>query len=107
MKGDDSRAAEPGREPEEDSMRELVRRCGEVLFYVWDPAGVSPCPDVRDEYDSYAVRLAGHLQMGADEDRVMEILAEIEKKWFGMETDERVVREIAALLCKWRDLLAG
>ena len=33
--------------------RELERRVDEVLFYVWDPIGVSAEPYARGEYDAY------------------------------------------------------
>lgn len=32
---------------------ELYRRIDEVLFYLWDPLGVSDVPEARDEYYSY------------------------------------------------------
>lgn len=32
---------------------ELRKRVNEVLFYIWDPIGVSPEPFARAEYDAY------------------------------------------------------
>lgn len=33
--------------------KELYRRVDEVLFYIWDPIGVSPEPYARTEYENY------------------------------------------------------
>jgi len=32
---------------------ELKKRIDEVLYYVWDPIGVSDCPQARHEYLGY------------------------------------------------------
>ena len=32
---------------------ELYRRTDEVLYYLWDPIGISDDPDARDEYYDY------------------------------------------------------
>lgn len=37
---------------------ELQRRVDEVLFYVWDPIGVSDEPFARGEYESYVPGIA-------------------------------------------------
>ncbi len=38
--------------------RELKRRVDEVLYYVWDPIGVSDEPFARGEYHSYVPRVS-------------------------------------------------
>ena len=40
-----------------EKLRELERRIDEVLFYVWDPIGVSDTPAARGEYSSYTMTI--------------------------------------------------
>jgi hypothetical protein len=37
----------------QEQLRELEQRIDEVLYYVWDPIGVSEIPAAREEYSSY------------------------------------------------------
>ena len=41
--------------------RELRRRVDEVLFYIWDPIGVSNEPCARGEYTGYVAPVLGRL----------------------------------------------
>jgi len=43
------------------SLRELEQRVDEVLFYVWDPIGVSDTPAARGEYSSYTMTVLKHI----------------------------------------------
>lgn len=38
-------------------LRELERRIDEVLYYVWDPIGVSDTPAARGEHSSYTMTI--------------------------------------------------
>lgn len=53
---------------------ELGRRVSEVLFYVWDPIGVSPEPYARGEYDSYAPQVLELLIMNETPGPIAELL---------------------------------
>ncbi|MFI2549769.1 hypothetical protein, partial [Streptomyces rochei] len=48
-----------------DSDLEFYRRVDEVLYYVWDPIGVSSCPATRDEYQRYLPTVFAMLQEGS------------------------------------------
>jgi hypothetical protein len=50
--------------------RELQRRVDEVLYYVWDPIGVSDAPCARGEYDSYVPQV---LKLVLENDKVKPI----------------------------------
>lgn len=39
---------------------ELYKRIDEVLFYIWDPIGISDGERGRDEYQSYLPRVFAH-----------------------------------------------
>ena len=42
-------------------LQELEQRIDEVLFYVWDPIGVSDSPYARCEYSSYTKTLLNYV----------------------------------------------
>lgn len=42
---------------DKQQLRELDKRIDEVLFYVWDPIGVSDIPEARGEYSSYTMTI--------------------------------------------------
>lgn len=46
---------------------ELRRRVDEVLYYVWDPIGISDVASTRGEYDSYVPKV---LQLVEQHDRI-------------------------------------
>ena len=57
----------------------LGKRIDEVLFYVWDPIGVSEFPAARGEYSSYVETLIEdvlQLRLDAIEDKLNQIQAE-------------------------------
>ena len=53
---------------------ELRRRVDEVLYYVWDPIGVSDSPYARGEYESYVPKV---LQLVTDNDDIEPISAHL------------------------------
>lgn len=84
-----------------EKLRELERRIDEVLFYVWDPIGVSDTPAARGEYSSYTMTI---LKSVLDED-IKEIavqLGKIESTSMGLATNETKNLEIAELLVDYK-----
>jgi hypothetical protein len=53
---------------------ELRRRVDEVLYYVWDPIGVSEAPFARGEYEGYVPKV---LQLVVDNDDIEPISAHL------------------------------
>jgi hypothetical protein len=79
-------------------IEELGTRVDEVLFYVWDPIGVSDEPFARGEYKSY---VGGVLQKLSDSDAIAPIaghLASIMTTSMGLPPDMRRCNEVAELL---------
>ena len=79
---------------------ELRRRVDEVLFYVWDPIGVSPEPCARGEYEDYVPKL---LQLVIDNTNIVPIskcLAEIARGPMGGPANLEKCDEVAELLLR-------
>lgn len=77
---------------------ELRKRVDEVLFYVWDPIGVSDEPCAREEYTGY---VPGVLKTLADNDTATPIadhLAAIVRTSMGLPPNSQRCKEVAELL---------
>jgi hypothetical protein len=82
---------------------ELYKRCDEVLYYAWDPIGVSDEPYARDEYRSYLPQVFQLVKANASRERIEKYLAEIVKTNMGLEPQPQRDRSAAELLLKWRE----
>ena len=84
-----------------EKLRELERRIDEVLFYVWDPIGVSDTPAARGEYSSYTLTI---LKYVLDEDlkKIASQLGKIESSSMGLTINEIKNLEIAELLMDFK-----
>jgi hypothetical protein len=82
-------------------LKELETRIDEVLFYVWDPIGISDTPAARGEYCSYTTTI---LKCVLDEDikKIAVHLGEIESSFMGLATNEVKNLEIAKLLLDFK-----
>ncbi len=84
---------------------ELQRRVDEVLYYVWDPIGVSGAPFARAEYESYVPKV---LQLVEDNDRIQPIadhLAEIINTRMGITADRKCCNHTAELLLQHKEAI--
>jgi hypothetical protein len=79
------------------------RELCQVLFWRWDPLGVSGYfPNTADEYDDYAPGIVALLRLGADDDVVAEHLEFLEREPMGLAAADGERRaEAAALLGAW------
>ncbi len=81
--------------------RELLRRVDEVLFYVWDPIGVSDEPCARAEYEEYVPQILGLVETQDDPALISSRLAEIERDCMGTkEPDTKHCDSVADLLLR-------
>ena len=83
--------------------KELLRRIGEVLHYVWDPIGVAGVPQARDEYESYVPQVFQLLKGTADGKDVADYLLWLSTEHIGMGPNPRHDAEVADILLAWRD----
>lgn len=81
---------------------ELYRRVDEVLYYVWDPIGVSCCPAARDEYQMYLPKVFAILQQGVEAPSVAAHLDEVATARMGLEARQEHSRRVAELLLEWK-----
>lgn len=84
---------------------ELARRVDEVLFYVWDPIGVSDEPYARYEYASYVPEVLRLVEQNDDPAPVSLHLAQIERDYMGMTPDKKRCDDTAALLLEHKKAL--
>ncbi len=77
---------------------ELEKRVDEVLFYIWDPIGVSPDPYARAEYKSYVVSILGMVQYNKSTTEIAEYLCKIVSESMELPPNKEKAIEAAELL---------
>ncbi|MGD1945538.1 MAG: hypothetical protein ACFB0A_04525 [Croceivirga sp.] len=84
---------------------DFYKRCDEVLYYLWDPIGVSTIPEARDEYYSYLPKVFEYLNNGADKIKIGQYLNKIQKASMGLDPNYSRNIEIAEILLNWREII--
>lgn len=79
---------------------ELYRRVDEVLFYVWDPIGVSDEPCARGEYRSYVPQIQRLVETSDDVVPISARLAEIMRAQMELAVDKDLCDKTADLLLR-------
>ena len=69
-----------------------------ILWAAWDPIGAGV---PRDEYDSYAPRVAGELRSGAPVEGIASMLSEFRTKAMGLPTDHVADTVAAEKIWEW------
>ena len=83
---------------------ELYRRVDEIVHYVWDPIGVSGCPQARDEYNSYLTAIFGRVKAG-DIDAIVEYMKWVAGDNMGLTFDEEKARKAAERMLEWKEFI--
>ena len=81
---------------------ELCRRVDEVLYYAWDPIGVSRCPAARDEYQAYLPKVLALLHEDVGASSVAAYLDGIATARMGLEARPEHSLRTAQLLLEWK-----
>ena len=84
----------------------LYQAVDEVLFYVWDPIGVSRSPWARDEYQSYLPQVFQFVREGQSEEAIANFLTAITAERMGLSLTAERDLEVAWLLLEWRSLVS-
>jgi hypothetical protein len=83
---------------------EIYKRVDEVLYYLWDPIGVSPDPEARDEYYSYIPEIFSLLMDSedrpGDKKKILDKLLTIQQIRIGInnEDSQKKVEKIVEIL---------
>lgn len=85
--------------------KELYKRCDEVLFYVWDPIGISDIPGPRDEYESYVPQVFMLIRNNAPPSEVVEHLDDMAKGLIGLTVNAEKTEATVQLLFRWREFI--
>ena len=91
---------------ESDDLSVLNTRISEVLFYQWDPIGVSGMLNARDEYDMYVPLVVGKLTGGATQREVAALLDQIASERMGLLPDPVRAGRAAASAYEWFERLS-
>lgn len=90
------------------SPQELRKRVDEVLFYIWDPIGVSPDPNARNEYSAYVDKIETLLNQQDAAFQIKKYLCEIESGMMGLSpANEEGATEVAKLLIAHKEAIDG
>jgi hypothetical protein len=87
------------------SQKELSRRVSEVLYYLWDPIGVSTAPEARSEYEDYVPQVVGKLEQSEDAQELAKLLSKIRTNTMGLPENFTKDLETAELLQDHKDAL--
>lgn len=82
-------------------IKELNQRIDEVLYYIWDPIGVSDEPCARAEYSSYTMTILKYV-INEDLNQIANQLSKIETDSMGLTTDKERNLEIAQRLLDYK-----
>jgi hypothetical protein len=88
--------------------KELYRRVDEVLFYLWDPIGVTGVPEARDEYERYVPHVFSLLMNETGSALIADFLVKTETEDMGLSKSEDAqgrARKIADLLQKYHHVV--
>lgn len=80
------------------SQLEFYRRVDEILYYKWDPIGVSESDWARDEYQSYLPRVFALALEGASSESIANYLGVVSTESMGLspapEHDLKIAQQI-------------
>lgn len=82
-------------------IKELNQRIDEVLYYIWDPIGVSEEPCARAEYSSYTMTILKYV-LKEDITQIANQLSKIETNSMGLTTDKERNLKIAQRLLDYK-----
>lgn len=87
------------------ALNELEKRVDEVLFYLWDPIGVSDEPYARAEYRSYVTSVLGHVENNKTANEIADYLCTIESDSMGLTVNKENALKAAEVLIKHKEAI--
>jgi hypothetical protein len=80
--------------------KELFRRVDEVLYYIWDPIGVSDEPFARYEYRSYVPKVLQLVEENNDIEPISSHLAYIARNYMEISSEKKKCDYSAKILLR-------
>ena len=85
---------------------ELSRRIDEVLYYVWDPIGVSREARARGEYTSYVPAVRASMEEHSEPGPIADYLAAVTQNHIGLTPSIETCQAVAKLLLEHQEAIA-
>tara|TARA_R110002033_G_scaffold80813_1_gene131808 strand:- start:2111 stop:2401 length:291 start_codon:yes stop_codon:yes gene_type:complete len=85
-------------------IKELNQRIDEVLYYEWDPIGVSDEPCARGEYSSYTMTILKYV-LDEDLNKIANQLSKIETDSMGLGSNKERNLKVAQRLLDYKDAI--
>ncbi len=82
---------------------ELYKRTDEILFYIWDPIGVSKEPYARDEYLSYLPQVFQLLLNNKPKEIIVEYLLQIVSEKMGLSPNKKETEKVVEILLEYKE----
>ena len=84
---------------------ELYKRIDEILFYKWDPIGISDGDWARDEYQSYLLRVFAYALEGDSPEPIAKYLGVVSTESMGLSATPEHDMEIAKMIIEIKESL--
>lgn len=84
-----------------DNRQLLKQRIDEILYYLWDPIGVSDAPSARDEYTTYVNHVWASAIEGQSVADISGYLSEVRTETIGVEPVKENDDYVAELIIEW------
>lgn len=84
---------------------ELYKRIDEILFYKWDPIGISDGDWARDEYQSYLPRVFAHAMESDSPETIAMYLGAVSTESMGLSEAPERDMEIAKMIIEIKESL--
>ena len=84
---------------------ELYKRIDEILFYKWDPIGISDWDWARDEYQSYLPRVFSHALESDSPEQITKYLGVASTESMGLSAAPEHDMEIAKMIIEIKESL--
>ncbi len=85
--------------------KNLQRRVDEVLYYIWDPLGVSEEPIARSEYESYVPKILQLVEENETIQPVSDHLADIINSQMGLSAEKTHCDHVAETLLHHKEAI--
>ena len=86
------------------TLKKLETRVDEVLYYVWDPIGVSDDPYARSEYHTYISSVLDHVK-SKNAQEIADYLCSIERDRMELTPNKEKALETAMLLLECKEAI--